>query len=113
MTSCLSASTMSPLPPGCHWRRDAVARLHLHPIPTDPAMPIFTPDDLMAGAGPVGGRPSCFTTMTISTWARSWPNFLVARGCTVHFVTPAVKVAEWTDNTLEQATISAALPTLA
>lgn len=30
---------------------------------------------------------------------------LVARGCTVHFVTPAVKVAEWTDNTLEQSTI--------
>jgi dimethylamine/trimethylamine dehydrogenase len=30
---------------------------------------------------------------------------LVARGNRVHFVTPAVKVAEWTDNTLEQATI--------
>jgi dimethylamine/trimethylamine dehydrogenase len=30
---------------------------------------------------------------------------LIARGCSVHFVTPAVKVAEWTDNTLEQSTI--------
>jgi dimethylamine/trimethylamine dehydrogenase len=30
---------------------------------------------------------------------------LVAKGNRVHFVTPAVKVAEWTDNTLEQATI--------
>jgi dimethylamine/trimethylamine dehydrogenase len=29
----------------------------------------------------------------------------VARGCRVDFVTPAVKVAEWTDNTLEQGTI--------
>ena len=30
---------------------------------------------------------------------------LVARGCVVEFVTPAVKVAEWCDNTLEQGTI--------
>ena len=30
---------------------------------------------------------------------------LVARGCTVDFVTPATKVAEWTENTLEQAII--------
>ncbi len=30
---------------------------------------------------------------------------LVARGCTVDFVTPSTKVAEWTENTLEQATI--------
>ena len=30
---------------------------------------------------------------------------LVARGCSVDFVTPATKVAEWTDNTLEQGTI--------
>ena len=49
-------ATMSPLPPGpsggaMRWRGCI-----LHPIPTDPAMPIFTPDDLMAGAGPTGGR---------------------------------------------------------
>ena len=30
---------------------------------------------------------------------------LVARGCEVDFVTPAAKVAEWTENTLEQAII--------
>ncbi|MFN7225582.1 MAG: NADH:flavin oxidoreductase, partial [Paracoccaceae bacterium] len=30
---------------------------------------------------------------------------LVAHGKTVDLVTPAVKVAEWTDNTLEQGTI--------
>ena len=40
---------------GAAWRRDAVARLHLAPIPTDAAMPVFTPDDLMAGAGPDRG----------------------------------------------------------
>jgi dimethylamine/trimethylamine dehydrogenase len=30
---------------------------------------------------------------------------LVSRGCRVEFVTPAVKVAEWAENTLEQAII--------
>ena len=40
---------------GATWRRDAVARLHLDPIPTDAAMPIYTPDDLMAGRVPRGG----------------------------------------------------------
>ena len=33
-----------------------MARLHLAGIPTDPGMPVYTPDDLMAGGGPVGGR---------------------------------------------------------
>jgi hypothetical protein len=64
---------------GADWRRDAVARLHLHPIPTDPAMPVFTPDDLMAGPRARGGPACCSTTTTISTWARSWPNFWSAR----------------------------------
>ncbi|MFN7225583.1 MAG: NADH:flavin oxidoreductase, partial [Paracoccaceae bacterium] len=41
---------------GATWRRDAVARLHLHPIPTDPTMPVYSPDDLMAGKIPGGHR---------------------------------------------------------
>ena len=89
---------------GATWRRDAVARLHLHPIPTDAAMPIFTPDDVMAGAGPTGGRVTIYDDDHFymgSVMAEA----LVARGCAVDFVTPAVKVAEWTDNTLEQGTI--------
>jgi dimethylamine/trimethylamine dehydrogenase len=89
---------------GCHWRRDAVARLHLHPIPTDPAMPIFTPDDLMSGAGPMGGTVLLYDDDHFYMGSVI-AELLVARGCTVHFVTPAVKVAEWTDNTLEQSTI--------
>jgi dimethylamine/trimethylamine dehydrogenase len=89
---------------GCHWRRDAVARLHLHPIPTDLAMPIFTPDDLMSGAGPMGGTVLLYDDDHFYMGSVI-AELLVARGCTVHFVTPAVKVAEWTDNTLEQSTI--------
>ena len=89
---------------GAHWRRDAVARLHLQPIPTDAAMRVYTPDDLMDGHGPSGGRVMIYDDDHFymgSVMAEA----LVARGCAVDFVTPAVKVAEWTDNTLEQGTI--------
>ena len=89
---------------GATWRRDAVARLHLAPIPTDPAMPLFTPDDIMAGAGPTDGRVMIYDDDHYymgSVIAEA----LTARGCAVEFVTPAVKVAEWTDNTLEQGSI--------
>ena len=89
---------------GSHWRRDAVARLHLHPIPTDPAMPLFTPDDLMAGNLPEGGRVVLYDDDHFYMGS-VLAELLVSRGCTVDFVTPAVKVAEWTDNTLEQGTI--------
>ena len=39
----MGVPTTSPSPPAATWRRDAVARLHLHPIPTDPAMPTTLP----------------------------------------------------------------------
>ena len=35
------------------WRRDGVARFQLQPVAIDAAMPVFTPDDLMAGQLPV------------------------------------------------------------
>jgi len=89
---------------GAHWRADAVARLHLHPIPTAPEMPIFTPDDLMAGAGPSSGRVALYDDDHFYMGS-VLAELLVSRGCQVDFITPAVKVAEWTDNTLEQATI--------
>ncbi len=89
---------------GSSWRRDAVARLHLAPILTDPAMPILTPDDLMAGGGPTGGRVMLYDDDHYYMGS-VLAELLVARGCAVDFVTPATKVAEWSVNTLEQATI--------
>ncbi|MFN4157772.1 MAG: FAD-dependent oxidoreductase [Gemmobacter sp.] len=89
---------------GSSWRRDAVARLHLHPIPADPAMPIYSPDDMMAGGGPTGGRVTLYDDDHFymgSVVAEA----LVARGCRVDFVTPAALVADWAWNTLEQARI--------
>jgi dimethylamine/trimethylamine dehydrogenase len=89
---------------GATWRRDAVARLHLHGIPTDPAMPIYTPDDLMAGHCPEGRTVALYDDDHFYMGS-VLAEFLVAKGNRVHFITPAVKVAEWTDNTLEQGTI--------
>ena len=93
---------------GATWRRDAVARHHLFPIPTDPAMPVFTPDDLMAGGGPTGGRVVIYDDDHFYMGS-VLADLLIARGCEVHFVTPATKVAEWTENTLEQGIIQARL----
>ena len=39
---------------GATWRRDGIARYNLLPFAIDPAMPVFTPDDLMAGKRPPG-----------------------------------------------------------
>lgn len=89
---------------GASWRRDAVARLHLHPIPTDAAMPVYSPDDLMAGIGPTGGRVMLYDDDHFYMGS-VMAEVLVARGCQVDFVTPAAKVAEWAENTLEQAII--------
>ena len=93
---------------GATWRRDAVARHHLFPIPTDPAMPVFTPDDLMAGGGPTGGRVVIYDDDHFYMGS-VLADLLIARGCEVHVVTPATKVAEWTENTLEQGIIQARL----
>ena len=89
---------------GSHWRRDGVARLHLHPIPIDPVMPLYTPDDLMEGRFPEGQTVALYDDDHFYMGS-VLAELLVAKGNRVHFITPAVKVAEWTDNTLEQGTI--------
>ena len=77
------------------------------PIAIDPAMPIFTPDDLMAGQ-----RPSGHVVIYDDDhyyMGSVLAELLVAAGNRVTFVTPANKAAEWSFNTLEQGTIQARL----
>ncbi len=84
---------------GARWRADVVARHHLGPIAME-GMAVFTPDDLMAGRVPSG------TVILYDDdhfyMGSVLAELLVAQGCEVEFVTPATKVAEWTENTLEQ-----------
>jgi dimethylamine/trimethylamine dehydrogenase len=88
---------------GSTWRRDGVARFHTLPVAIDEAMPLFTPDDIMAGRLPQGhvliyDDDHYYMASVIA-------DLLVVQGCRVSFATPAAKAAEWTVNTLEQAFI--------
>jgi dimethylamine/trimethylamine dehydrogenase len=88
---------------GSHWRRDGVARQHVVAMPMDREMPVFTPDDLMAGKLP-GGDVVVFDDDHYYMGG-VLAELLVQKGCTVTLVTPAPYVSDWARNTLEQATI--------
>ncbi|MEZ5770768.1 MAG: FAD-dependent oxidoreductase [Defluviimonas denitrificans] len=88
---------------GSHWRADGVARLHVMPIPADPAMPVFTPDDIMAGRLP-GGEVVLFDDDHYYMGGVI-AELLARKGCKVTFVTTSAYVSDWTLNTLEQAAI--------
>jgi dimethylamine/trimethylamine dehydrogenase len=81
-----------------------VARYHLRGVPMDAGMPVLSPDDLMDGGGPTGGRVVIYDDDHFYMGS-VMAELLVSRGCRVEFVTPAAKVAEWAENTLEQAII--------
>ncbi|MEP4198396.1 MAG: hypothetical protein ABJL99_22470 [Aliishimia sp.] len=88
---------------GARWRADGVSRQHVVPMPIDPAMAIFTPDDLMSGHMPSG-------QVTVYDDDHYYmggvlAELLVQNGCAVTLVTPCAYVSDWTNNTLEQATI--------
>ena len=92
---------------GATWRRDGVARFHQHPIEIDPAMPVFTPDDLMAGTLPEGKVVLYDDDHFYMGGVLA--DLLVQQGCAVSLVTPASEVSQWTNNTLEQAFIQGRL----
>ena len=84
---------------GATWRRDGVSRQHVVPPPIDPAMLIFTPEDLMSGASPSG---------RILLWDDDHfyiggvlAELLIQQGCDVTLLTTAPRVSDWTYNTLE------------
>ncbi len=85
---------------GSHWRRDGVARQHVVPFPMDPAMPIFTPDDLMDGKTPKGhvvifDDDHYYMGGVLAELLRN-------QGCEVTIITPSAILSDWTQNTLEQ-----------
>ena len=85
---------------GSKWRRDGVSRQHVVPFPTDDAMPVFTPDDLMDGASPSGHVVIYDDDHYYMGGVMA--ELLMQKGCKVTLVTPAAYVSEWTLNTLEQ-----------
>lgn len=88
---------------GSTWRRDGVARAHVVPMPIDPAMPVFTPDDLMEGRLPPG-RVVLFDDDHYYMGG-VLAELLARQGASVTLVTPSAYVSDWTRNTLEQGAI--------
>ena len=88
---------------GSTWRRDGVARAHVVAMPIDPAMPVFTPDDLMAGKIPQG-RVVLFDDDHYYMGG-VLAELMARQGAKVTLVTPAAFVSDWTRNTLEQGAI--------
>jgi dimethylamine/trimethylamine dehydrogenase len=88
---------------GSTWRRDGVARFNTLPIAIDSAMPLFTPDDLMAGKLPQGNVLLYDDDHYYMGGVLA--ELLVKAGCMVSFATPSIRVSDWSYNTLEQAFI--------
>jgi dimethylamine/trimethylamine dehydrogenase len=89
---------------GSIWRRDGVARFQTQPMPIDAAMPVFTPDDLMSGNLPSGKRVLVYDDDHYYMGG-VLAELLVKHGKQVLFVTPSIRVSDWSYNTLEQAFI--------
>ena len=88
---------------GSTWRADGVARQHVVPMPIHPQMPVFTPDDLMAGRLPLG-RVVVFDDDHYYMGG-VLAELCAQKGCDVTLVTPSAFVSDWTANTLEQSQI--------
>jgi dimethylamine/trimethylamine dehydrogenase len=92
---------------GSRWRRDGLGRQHRAPV-VDAGLPgVFTPDDIFAGAtlpSPVLVYDDDHYYMGGALAER-----LRLLGAKVHLVTPAVKVSEFTDMTMEQHRIQSGL----
>lgn len=88
---------------GSTWRRDGVARQHVVPMPVDAAAQVYTPDDLMTGTVPTG-RVVLYDDDHYYMGG-VLAELLVQQGAQVTLITPSAFVSDWTNNTLEQATI--------
>ena len=83
---------------------------HVVPFPTDPAMALFTPDDVMNGLYPTGQVVIYDDDHYYMGGVLA--ELLIQKGCRVTLVTPAAYVSEWTVNTLEQNEIHRRLASL-
>nr|WP_325252773.1 FAD-dependent oxidoreductase [Amylibacter sp.] len=92
---------------GAQWRRDGVARQHVVPMPIAQGAKVFTPDDLMDGNLPTGHVVIYDDDHYYMGGVLA--ELLVKSGATVTLITPSAFVSDWTNNTLEQATIHARL----
>lgn len=85
---------------GARWRADGVGRWHTKGIPLSDALPVYTPDAILAGHRPDGGRVVLFDDDHYYMGGVI-AELLVGAGCEVTLVTPSPTVSSWTAHTLE------------
>ena len=91
---------------GAKWRRDGMGRWHTEAIPGSESQAVITPDDILAGSLPSGGRVVVFDD------DHYYMGGVIAEalrhaGLEVTLVTPANEVSTWTTHTEEQHRIQA------
>jgi dimethylamine/trimethylamine dehydrogenase len=85
---------------GARWRADGVGRWHTHPMLVSTGMVVLTPDDLMDGFRPPGHVVIYDDDHFYIGGVLA--ELLLSYGNSVTLVTPALRVSDWTVNTLEQ-----------
>jgi dimethylamine/trimethylamine dehydrogenase len=85
---------------GARWRADGVGRWHSRPLDLGPTQ-VLTPDDLFAGARPVGEHVVVFDDDHYYLGG-ALAELLAGEGFDVTLATPAPRISEWTVNTMEQ-----------
>jgi len=93
---------------GSVWRRDGTARFHHQPVPVEHHAEVLTPDDLMAGKRPLGGRVVLYDDDHYYMGG-VLAELLLRDGYQVVLATPAGDVSNWARNTLEQEKIQTRL----
>jgi dimethylamine/trimethylamine dehydrogenase len=86
---------------GARWRADGVGRFHTRPIERSGTLPVFTPDDLMAGRLPDSERVLVFDDDHYYMGG-VLAELLAREGRAVTLVTPANCISSWTTATMEQ-----------
>ncbi len=89
---------------GSSWRRDGVARHHTNPIAIDAAAGLLTPDDILNGKRPKGGKVTLFDDDHYYMGGVI-AELLLREGYSVTLVTPSYLVSSFTKASLEQAKI--------
>jgi len=95
---------------GSTWRRDGIGRTNTCAIPGFDRVGIFTPEDLMGGAQPIG--PVAVFDDDHYYLGAILAEKLRREGLAVTLITPADRVSAWTTNTLEQHAIHKNLDSL-
>ena len=92
---------------GARWRNDGTGRTHSHPLQDLRQMPVFTPDDIMDGKLPRG--PVVVYDDDHGYMGGVIADHLAAAGVDVTLVSTSAIVSPFTENTLEQHRVQAAL----